>query len=209
MSTAIAKIKDRTKAALGILRQLGPWLIAQSDTASEAFARHKTRLAVVDAGRSLMLKEIATTSKIRETLAQRYYDAVPEDRLRLRADLDETERQIRKLGIYQLALEQIESQPEDPPKCDEEADSVTAEISPHWKDKFDDFARAQNEAWRKDLLAKALALEASDPGNFGLRALWMIGTIDEPIFHAYAALLDVSSVVGRDYIIPNPYNFFE
>ena len=209
MMTAITKIKDRTKAALGILRQLGPWLIAQSDAASEGFAKHKTRLAIVEAGRSLMLNEIETMSQIRKNLTQRYFDAAPEDRLRLRADLDETERQVRKLGIYQLALEQIESQPEDSSECDEEGTSTATEISPHWMDKFDEFAKAQNEAWRQDLLANALALEASDPGSFGPRALWMIGTIDEPIFHAYAAVLDISSVIGGAYMIPSPDRFVE
>ena len=82
-------------------------------------------------------------------------------------------------------------------------------ISPHWMDKFNEFASANNEPWRSDLLAKALALEAKDPSCVGPRALWFIGTIDEYIFHAYATLIDLSSFVAGHYVIPNFHLFGE
>lgn len=69
-------------------------------------------------------------------------------------------------------------------------------------DKFNEYARANNEEWRKDLLSKALAMEAENPGFIGPRALWTIGTIDEYLFHAFASLLDISSNIGEKDIIP-------
>lgn len=61
-----------------------------------------------------------------------------------------------------------------------------------WLDRFDELAKKHNEPWRKDLLSRALAQEAKSPGSVSPRALWIIGTIEKPLFDNFAALLDLS-----------------
>jgi Protein of unknown function (DUF2806) len=60
-------------------------------------------------------------------------------------------------------------------------------ISDHWIDKFNQLARSKNEEWRQDLLSRALAAEAANPGSISPRALWLIGTLEEDKFQAFSA----------------------
>jgi len=39
--------------------------------------------------------------------------------------------------------------------------------------------------------------------------LWIIGTIDEYLFHAYASLLDISTILAGSHLIPNHQQFNE
>lgn len=156
-----------------------------------------------------MLKEVESLSEVRNNLRNKFYDADAEERIRLKRDIDETEREIRRLNIVSSALEQLP-----PPQSNEDTSEDKTEIekpniTPHWMDKFDEYARANNEEWRKQLLTKALAIEAQNPGTIGPRALWVIGTIDDYLFHAYTSLLDVSTNVGGRFVIPNHQQFNE
>lgn len=206
MTTAVATIKNKAKAYWNIVRQIAPYVISLSDDLSTAYAKHQTRLARVAWCKELMLQEMHTLVQIRRDLSDRYYQAPPEERLRLKRDLDEAERELRKLQTYSIALEHLSSAQEDPEEEGEQAEHET-HISSHWMDKFNECAKANNEQWRQALLARALALEASNPGVVGARAVWLIGTIEEQPFHAYAALLDISSVIHGRYAIPNPSQF--
>jgi len=47
-------ISNTIRAAWNIARAVGPFLISQSDTASEAYARHKKRLAEVEVWKGAM-----------------------------------------------------------------------------------------------------------------------------------------------------------
>jgi hypothetical protein len=75
-------------------------------------------------------------------------------------------------------------------------------------DKFAELARMRNEPWREDLLAHALATESSSPGTVSPRALWLIGTLEEDAFNAFATLLDLCSFIGGGLMIPN-YDKFD
>lgn len=209
MNKSLAKITETGKSALRIIKAVGPLMISQSKIASEAFAEHQLRMAQVDVAKEYMLKEVESLSEIRKNLRNKFYNVESDERLRLRRDIEDTEKEIRRLNIVSSALDQLP-----PPNSNENTSTSDAEaekpsITPHWMDKFDEYARANNEEWRKDLLTKALAMEAQNPGVIGPRALWVIGTIDDYLFHAYASLLDISSNVAGGFVIPNHQQFNE
>lgn len=209
MNNALATITETGKSALRIIKAVGPLLISQSKKASESFAEHRLRLAKVDAARTFMLNEVESLSEIRNNLRKTFYEVSAEERLRIKRDIDETEKEIRRFNIVSNALEQLPN-----PQVDENGAEVSSEtdkpdISPHWMDKFNEYARANNEDWREALLTKALTLEAQKPGVIGPRALWIIGTIDDYLFHAFASLLDVATNIGGGFVIPNHQQFNE
>ena len=100
--------------------------------------------------------EISTYSEIRKKLFEKYFEAEPEDRLRYRRNIEEAEKEIRKLNIYNRAIEYIthETQAEEQQSSGdkEETENNKPPMSPHWMDKFNEFARARNEPWRSELL---------------------------------------------------------
>lgn len=161
----------------------------------------------MEAIKELMIAEARTIADIRKKLIEKYIDAAPEDRLRLRQDIEMAEKDLRQLGIYQKAIEHVpESQTTSNPTSSAEDLEPPVEFIA-WLDTFNEYARKKNEPWREGLLSRALALESVSPGVIGPRALWFIGTIDEKSFHAFAAVLDISINIGGGYVIPKhgPY----
>ena len=195
---SLAEIKNKSKTIMNFCRQVGPWVISISDKLSEAQARHDLRKVGVALLEKEMSLEIESFSAIKKDKMKQYYSASPEERIYIRRDLDELDKEGRRFETILGAVKLLSERKEDENKKD---------ISPHWMDKFDELARAKNEDWRQDLLSKALMLEAESPGSISPRALWLIGTIEEELFHAYAILLDVSSVIGGGYIIPDHSKF--
>lgn len=205
MANSIAKLTENAKSALRLVKSVGPFLISQSAKASESMAEHQLRLARVESAREFMVTEAKAISDVRANLRARYYEAEPEDRVRLKRDIEESERELRRLHVIYAALEKLP--PDDPNEPESETNAEEVQISPHWLDKFNEFAKAQNEPWRRDLLASALAIEAKEPGAIGPRALWLIGTLDEYLFQGFASLLDVSTVLAGGYLIPKHNDF--
>jgi len=139
-------------------------------------------------------------TNLRAKLRERYYDASPENRIRIKSDIEELERESLRLSVFQRAFDHL------PKEASAARPSQSAEdppIAPMWLDRFNAYARMQNESWRQDLLARALAREADQPGSVGPRALWFIGTMDENSFHAFAALIDISTAMSRGRVVPN------
>lgn len=209
MNNPLEKITETGKSALRIIKAVGPLLISQSKKASESFSEHQFRLAKVDVAKEFMLKEVESISEARNHLREKFYDANIEDRINIKRDIEETEREIRRLNLVSNALDQLPPPETSERKTEPDLEAEEETISLHWMDKFNEYARAHNEEWRKDLLTKALAMEAKKPRVIGPRALWLIGTIDEYLFHAYASLLDVSTNLAGGYIIPNHQKFNE
>lgn len=202
MSKELEKYIGYARSAWRIAKAAGPFMLSQFETASEKWADHKLRLANVDATKEFLVGEAKTMVEVRRTLMERHINASPEDRIRIRRDIDDATQWFRQLGIYAKALDQLP-----PPDAQQEqaqaqsGDAQDDQITPHWIDKFNDFARAANEEWRTDLLAKALALEGQTPNTISLRALWFIGTVDEAVFHEFAALLDAAWMLqGQPFI---------
>ncbi|MBI5920807.1 MAG: DUF2806 domain-containing protein [Betaproteobacteria bacterium] len=197
-----------SRAALGIVKAIGPFVLSQSAKASEAFAQHQMRLAQVEACKELMLAEVRTLTDVRRKLLEKYYETSEEERFRIKRDVGDLDKEIRRLGVYQKALEYLPKESEGQP-AETAPDKPQGEISSSWQDRFDELARLQNEAWRQELLSRAMAREAQNPGSISPRALWFIGTVDDHIFHAFASLIDVCSVVLGRYMIPNHQGYYE
>lgn len=203
MANNLPSVPEKAKALWRIVKAAGPLLIAQSARLSEAYAQHNLRLAEVEAIKELMIGEANIITEVRKKLIDKYLDASPEDRLRLRQDIAMAEKDLRQLGIYHKAIEHLpENQNTTGSASTEESLNPTPEYKA-WQDAFNDYARKQNEPWRVELLARALALESQTPGSIGQRALWFIGTIDDREFHAFAALLNISINLSGNYVIPN------
>ena len=131
--------------------------------------------------------EIAVRRDVRSKLFERYIAATVEERVRIEADLERMDAEIRRLGIGAKALNYA-PQKEEPPQ----PPNVTIkEVSDHWLDRFNDLARHRNEPWRAEMLSRALAVETENPGSIGGRALWLIGTMEESLFQAFSAFLNL------------------
>lgn len=200
----IAKTSDAAKSTWNVIRSAGPFVISQSEAISDAYARHQLKLASVEAGKELLLQEVHTLGQIREKLLTRYADSGPEHRVLTRRDIAEVDASLRQLRVGEKALSYL---PALSAKSVAPAGAET-EISPHWMDKFSELARAHNEPWREDLLARALATESATPGTVPPRTLWLLGTLEENAFNALATILDHSSFVAGSPMIPNhqPFN---
>jgi hypothetical protein len=198
------------KSTWNIVKSIGPFLISQSDSMSEAFARHKMRLANVDASKEFLMQEIGTYTEIKKKLLKKDINADPEDRIRIRQNLDEISKSIRQLNIGVKALTYLPASTNgDSPSTTPPASTLSPEpeITMHWMDRFNELARSHNEEWREDLLARALAAESSKPGTVSTRVLWLIGTLEKDSFDAFATLLDLSSSIGTQILIPFPNKF--
>lgn len=205
MNNSSSLVTKKAESLYKIIKAIGPFIISQSTKASEAVAKHQLRLTNVETARQFMASEAQAISETRAKLRDRYFWAGEEERVRLKRDIQECEEEFRRLNVIYSSLDYLT--PEQNESDTKELNTESAEVSPHWLDKFNEFAKARNEPWRKDLLARALAIEATDPGGIGPRALWVIGTIDEYFFLGFSSLLDIASEIGGGYIIPNHQKF--
>lgn len=208
MTDNLPSIPKPARSAWSIVKAVGPFLISQAEKASETYAKHQMRMAQVEACKELMISEIRTLTDIRRKLIERYYETPIEERFGIQRDVGDLDKEIRRLGIYQKALEYLPGDAKDKSQTNE-SDTSQNEISRPWIDRFNEIARLQNEEWRQDLLSKALAREAHEPGAISPRALWFIGTVDAHIFHAFASLIDISAVVLGRYMIPNHASYYQ
>lgn len=131
MNKTLAKISKTGKSVLRLIKAVGPLLISQSQKTSELFAEHQLRLAKVDVAKKFMLKEVESLSRLRGNLREKFYDSNnDEERIRLKRDIEETEREIRHLNIVSNALDQLPS-----PQNDEEGSVLESEaeqqVTPH------------------------------------------------------------------------------
>jgi Protein of unknown function (DUF2806) len=209
-SLAKAKLLDLIVATKNIAASVGPLLISQWDSSSEAYERHQRRMINAETLKTFLNAEANSLSEMRDSLRKRYLDASPEERIRLRQDIEYSERDIQQLKIVTNALDYsstfVTSSSDKCTDIDQE-ESPQQRISGHWMDKFNQLSRSKNEEWRQDLLSRALAAEAANPGSVSPRALWLIGTLEEDKFQAFAAILDISSIMGGVCMIPsnNPH----
>lgn len=180
-------------------KAIGPFILSQSEKASEAFAKHNARLASVEIMKEVIINEAKVLQSIKEELLKRRINADDLERIRIKRDLREIDESLRTLNIGQKALSYL-------PKPSEGQNIPTnnsskSEISDSWLDRFNELAKLSNESWREDLLARALAKEANSPGRVSPRALWLIGTLEEKLFHAFATLFDISVSINEEVLI--------
>jgi hypothetical protein len=176
----------------------GPYLIAQSDTASQRWADHKGKVASIEALASLMLEEGKSAAHVKEELIKQLVGADAVKAAQIRATMREVDASIRTVHVLSRATQELNRLP--PVAGDFTGEE--RELNAHWADRFFQLARDQNEEWRVGLLAKALAIETSEPGSLDLEVLWTIGTLSEKSFHALAHVLDVSVDTNDGPFIP-------
>ncbi|WP_037248259.1 hypothetical protein, partial [Rhodopirellula baltica] len=201
MNNFLTKSADLLDSAKNLVQTFGGYLVSQSESSSEAYARHQLRLAHVHAAKELMTEEAKSVAGVRDSLRQRFLDADPESRLQIRRDLASTEAELQRLAVYSKGADYL---PEFANKIrfvdegDDQSQAIDddAGTTDHWIDRFNELARIRLEPWRQDLLARALAAEATAPGIVTLRALWAIGLLDQTKFQAFSILLDLCSVIA-------------
>ncbi len=187
---ALVDVSGMKKAVVRLAKSLGENAISLSDNLTDKYADNHLKLTSHKAIGEFLIQKAKSLAKIEKKLRQNYIDAPDVERIRIRRDIQEIEKEVRQFKIIGKAKDELES-------CNETLTDDDKEISPHWMDKFNELAKAHNEDWREELLAKALASEAKKPGSIGPRALWLIGTMEENLFHAFAALIDVCSDIPR------------
>lgn len=186
------------KAAWRLLRTIGPALL------SDRIVSHSKRMAEVEFIATLLKHEAESVSEIRRSLWKRYGRAKGEDRWRALSDIKHLDSDLRRLGITNRALSHLTEYT----KESENTDSFT-EISGHWMGVFQQLSSAENEEWRQELLARALAAQAAKPGALSAKALWTIGTLSHFAFDSFAYILDCCTWIrggaGNERpIIPGP-----
>ena len=92
-----------------ILRSVGPWLISQSERSSEAYARHKMRLSTVELSKQVIGEEISNYLSVQKKLLERWADAAPDERIRIRQDLREIEATLHQFQVAQKVYVAIDS----------------------------------------------------------------------------------------------------
>lgn len=205
MSGLIKQTKDALASAKSIVSSIGPFLISQTEKTSDAYARHQLMMTNVEAAKTLLLAEAKSIASIRDSLRQKFLNADPEERIRIRRDLVDSESEIRQLHVAAGAVAYL---PDFSSSTEQNATEVKIEedsepIPDHWMDRFNQFARQNNEPWRQDLLSRALAMQATNPDSVTPRALWTIGTLEKPKFDAFSAILDISCRTEKNFIIPD------
>jgi Protein of unknown function (DUF2806) len=217
MSNDLLKtITQTANSTWNLIASIGPLLISQSDRASEAYSRHllrvgnaKTNVKAVD---ELIHREIDIYSKAKDQLVQKRVGADDFERIRINREIENIDCDIRQLGIAAGALNYLPASQElaDQVSKNQETPSLEQkEISPHWLDKFNELSRVRNEDWRADLLSRALAAEASRPGTVSPRALWLLGTLEEPLFKAFSTILDLCSSINGERMLPSVFTLDE
>ncbi len=173
------------------------FLISQSQTVSEAFAQHQLRMATVAALKQGFIQSAVRLSQTRAGLVDRRIGSDEFERIRIDRDLGYIDGEIRRLSVYTKASEFIGEAASGPEVAQEDS-----QVEPSWLDRFDDEARRQNEPWRRELLAKALAAESNHPGSVGTRGLWFVGTVEQEIFTAFSTIIDLSAKIGGTTMVP-------
>ena len=162
-------------------------------------------VASVEAAKELVHREIDIYSKVKEQLLERYISADEIERIRIKRDLEDITSNVRHLNIVDVAMNYLPASQnsEDQVSDNQEIPSLEQKtISPHWLDKFNELSRSRNEDWRADLLSRALATESSSPGTVSPRVLWLLGILEEPLFKAFATILDLCTFIGNERMIP-------
>lgn len=84
-----------------------------------------------------------------------------------------------------------------------EVDDLQADAS--WWDTVESFARRRNEAWRTDLLARAIVAYEDLPGSISLKSIWEIGMMEGGDFGCLSAFCDSAlDIDGKAVVLLDP-----
>jgi Protein of unknown function (DUF2806) len=205
-SAVITQSNELGGKAYRLVKAIGPLAVSLSDRGSSAYVTHQKRLVDVESVKVHLASEVSTISDVRKRLLEKFVDADAEVQLDIKSKLKFLEEEARQYRVYLDAIRIGQEQ-----TASSGVDGDKSEIEPAWLDRFNELARKQNEVWRCGLLARALALELENPGAIGMRALWVIGTLELELFNAFSAIIDLSVVMNGNLMIPigrgNEFNF--
>ncbi len=200
---AIVAAAGTGKAVWNTIKAVGPYAVAQWDLASLAHTKHNARLAMVKVAKDYLKQELGNCADVSKELMSEFRAATPKKKLQIQKELEFINQRTRQINIGILAIGYVPLNADDTEEVKSEAQQ---EISPHWMDKFNELARAHNEPWREQILARALAAESINPGSVSPCALWCLGTLEEPVFRAFATILDLCTLIGNNLAIPKSTN---
>ena len=192
-------------AAANVIKSLGPTIVSVIPAASRQILKHRATADALELAKEVARAEQKLISEARAQILEGADNANPAELLAIRQRLDFIDEQTRSTNIHLRALETLEEKTQVGKASKTEELPSHAEVSPitdHWTDHFNRFARLRNEPWRTELLARALAAEANNPGSISVRALWTIGTLETNGFEAFASFLDLSMLVDDNFIVP-------
>lgn len=172
--------------------------ISLSRGVSERLAEHEGRMLSEVAVKELFVEEGKVAANLKKDLmleAARATDSL--QRAQLMSTLDDVDARIRTVSILNQTLPYINAVENEKSQRENDSDADLGQPSEQWLDTFLQFARMRNEAWRQDLLARLLAIEAVTPGGMSPQVIWTIGQLSEETFHCYAYILDVAAFDGK------------
>lgn len=176
----LATATGAAKSAWRILRGVAPVFL------SRELVDHEKKRAEVGFVKHIMQKEAEAIAEVRQKLWKSFVRADPEQRIHIRRQLEQVDEDIRHLAISAKALDYL------PPKSDGKKVPVES-IQEHWMDRFLQLSRRANEPWRRELLSRVLAHQASGK-SVSPRLLWTVGTLDFSAFEAISYILDCSCI---------------
>lgn len=185
-------------ASANIVKAILPLAASAVPALSRQYLQYRASSDALEIAKKAMCAEHELINTARADVLKRIADTTnPADLVALKQRLEFLDEQTRAVPIHLRALERIESSK---PQL---RNSESSEVSDHWTDQFQRFARQRNEPWRAELLARALASEALKPGVVSTRLLWVIGTLEEEVFRCFEAFLDSCVWVGIFPLIPH------
>lgn len=193
-------------AAANVIKSLGPTIISLVPSGSRQYLRHKATSAALELAKEAARAEQNLVSAARAQILGCVGTTDPAELVKIKQQLDFVDEQTRTTSVHLRALERLEENEVENAKVSQfkalPANAKPVPIPDHWTDHFNRLAKQRNEPWRSELLARALAAEASKPGSVSVRGLWMIGTLETSGFEAFAAFLDLCVYVGDTYVLP-------
>ena len=190
------------------IRAAVPFLISQTQIASENYAEHKARIASVDAYKELLVAEGKAAINLKEKFSEKALLATPEEALEILTRMRQIDEQIRTVRTISKAADHLVALPAPAETTSSEPTDAIHDEGSHWLDQFFSYARQVNEPWREDLLARAIALETTRAGSISLQTLYKISCLPVNAFHGLSHLLDITPYIEGRYALPAYPNDF-
>lgn len=189
----LAVIQKVAKPLYNIVKVAGPFLLAQSKTAVENYSDFKLNKARLEAISTLLQEEAKNISEDRAKLRDKITNSTGLERVQAQNDYNLLTQELNKLSTIDKIKDFI---------GDDEVINNDKEIGDDWIDRFNQLASSLNEAWRKQLLAKAFSLELKKPGSVNFIVLNCIASFDEETFRLFGFLVNSSIRMYEVNILP-------
>ncbi|EKB82112.1 DUF2806 domain-containing protein [Klebsiella pneumoniae] len=183
ISGVLAIVQKVAKPLYSIVKITGPFIMAQSKTAVENYSDFKLNKSRLEAISTLLQEEVKNISSDRAMLREKIINSSGIERVRAQEDYNLLTKEINKLSTIDKIKNFI---------GDDDIIDNDKGIADSWINKFNELASSLNEEWRKQLLAKAFALELKKSGTINILTLNSIASFDENTFKLFGFLVNSS-----------------